>query len=867
MKRSNSKHLSWQLAMRYLQKHWKPFAAIALVMGLFASSLFSVQLLRGCVQHTLLEMRLDTYGHFSGAALWADPNTVTAEKLEKGHGGLAQVYGEFLIQEQNTQVSYGTLDATAARALGLQFKDGGLPQHAGEIALPYSVYVQLKQFVNIGESITVPIADAQNNAASSVYTLCGIFYDGYHLWEQAYSQLDNITLPAAIVYPTGETPTLAHIIFDDHYIGKIDTTPDASYWGNGKYYVNWRSVYRTESDEEEENNRIVLLTTFATILLSVLAFFGIRNAARMMLHEQQKNLQLLRCIGMTPKQVIQILTIQGLWLAFAAMIIGGAAGTGILALAVAVYRQMGNAMQFAFPLGTAAIAAALCFAVIFLSYRLQVRRMLRTAERNIEETPSTHSKKTALPKYAHLWQLYLGSIGKHKRKANRSAGVMLALLIGIMAFGRYAVNLYIADYFNSGWRTKETIGLEYCYRELGGSTIMKELNRETNRKLGLSADQLSEIESDPSLQVELSMTGTYATAFLQHTEESPAYQQTIAPEYSVLQFYESFDIDGKAVFADQGIPSDIDLLEYPIAGIPAHQLASFSADLTEGTFSEQAFADGLQAAVLGSEFAIGDRVTVWILEHSEDVRKPRATCIEVEIAAKYNADEETSRLAKLLQGRFGSECLLLPDQIMTKADSQLRYSYVWIKRLSDPTNETENARLEKKLLNIYAQCETGAFAFKNYATLSEQQHQLTAAYQAPYIFLGGLLLMLILLSLLFSTVTRSKIAYKQYAIMCTVGMTPAQLCLLMLLEHILFAVQYLLYGILLGWILISGVSFFTKTSLHIPLMLQCLLQISGLLAICWLFVAVMSALLSVHQMRHGSMVGGMHNDMMWTGKG
>lgn len=859
MKRLHSKHLPWQLAMRYLQKHRKQFAAIALVMGLFASSLFSVQLLRGCVQHTLLEMRLDTYGHFSGAALWVDPDAVTDEKLEKGHGGLMQVYGEFLMEEQQTQLSYGTLDATAALALGLQFKEGELPQKSGEIALPYSVYVQLKQFVNIGESITIPIEDTKGNATST-YTLCGVFYDGYEVWEQAYSLLENTALPDVIVYPTGETPTLAHIIFDESYIGKIETTPDAAYWCNGKYYVNWGSVHRATSAEEEENRSIVLLTTFATVLLSVLVFFGIRSAVRMMLHEQQKNLQLLRCIGMTPKQVIQVLTIQGLWLAFAAMLIGGAVGTGILALAVAVYQQMGSSMQFVFPLRTAVFAVALCFAVIIISYGVQIRRMLQTSERNVEQIPRTRKRNITLPKYASLWKLYIGSIGKHKQKVNRSSGIMLALLVGIVSFGSYAVHLFVADYFKSDWRTKEAIGLEYCYREIGGNELINQLNKESNRKLGLSANQLDEIQNDPSLQVELSMTGTYATAFLQHTEESPAYQHEIAPEYSMLQFYASLEKDGEAVFAENGIPSGIDLLDYSIRGIPYDQLASFSSDLTDGALSEEAFTNGLQAAAFGSGFAIGDHVIVWILEHPEDNGKPRLTCKEVEIAAKYSTDEETSRLAKLLQGRVGTECLLLSDQVMTNADSQLRYSYVWIKRLSDPANENENIRLEKKLLNIYAECEKGMFAFKNYATLSEQQQQLAAEYQAPYVFLGGLLLMLILLSLLFSTITRSKIACKQYAIMCAVGMTPKQLRILMLRESIRFAVQSVLYGIALGWILILGASLFTKTEVDIPLMIRCILQVGSLMAVCLLFVAVASAFLSVHQMQYSSVIGNIKND-------
>lgn len=252
---------------------------------------------------------------------------------------------------------------------------------------------------------------------------------------------------------------------------------------------------------------------------------------------------------------------------------------------------------------------------------------------------------------------------------------------------------------------------------------LRKLNRETNCKIGLSAEQMAEIQNDPSLRVELSMTGTYATAFLQHTADSPAYQHQIAKQCSMLEMYKEYDIDGEAIFAENGIPSGIDLLDYSIHGIPYDQLV-----------------------------------------------------------------------------------------------------------------------------------------FKNYATLLEQQEQMAAEYLAPYLFLGCLLLMLILLSLLLSTVTRSKIAYKQYATMCAVGMTHKQSAMLMLWENIRFGIQYLLYGILLGSGVIIAVSIITKTAIEISVMLRSVLRISGLVAIGLLVVAVVSALISAHLMRSVNIVGAMNND-------
>ena len=262
MKDTSVKRLPVKLAVTYLRQHGKQFLAIALVVGMFASTLFAVQLLRSAVEHTLLTMRLDTYSHFSGAAFSVDPALVTPERLAHGHGGLAEVYGSFVIEDAQISVLYGTLDETAISALGLTLREGHFPQAKNEIALSYSTYVALKQYVSIGETISIPIG--KDAITGTDYTLCGIFYDGYTQWDTAYEKLDNTDLPEVIVYPNGQTAMYSHIIFDDSYIGKADTTPDDADWCSGKYYVNWGAVHQTSSKEEAERQSIMVLTIVAT---------------------------------------------------------------------------------------------------------------------------------------------------------------------------------------------------------------------------------------------------------------------------------------------------------------------------------------------------------------------------------------------------------------------------------------------------------------------------------------------------------------------------------------------------------------------------------------------------------------------------
>ena len=152
--------------------------------------------------------------------------------------------------------------------------------------------------------------------------------------------------------------------------------------------------------------------------------------------------------------------IQGIWLSVASVIVSALAGTIWLYFAVLLYRFAGNPIEFVFPMRTFLFASALCFATILLSYGILVRRLSQTDERNLNVVHSKHQKAAPLPAYTSISKLYHYSVGKAYRKANRTGGVLILLMIAVMSFGTYAVQLFVEEHFDNDFDTKGCTGRE-----------------------------------------------------------------------------------------------------------------------------------------------------------------------------------------------------------------------------------------------------------------------------------------------------------------------------------------------------------------------------------------------------------------------
>lgn len=842
------KHIEIKLASVYIKKHFRQFAAVVIVAAIFASTLFSLQLFKGAVENTLLAVRLDTYGHFSGAAFNADTNNADLNTLSQNDAGIVSVCGKICANDD--YINFGTVDSNAQRAIGIEFKEGAMPKNESEIALSYTSYTKLGQYVNIGECILLDVADENGGTYTKSCILSGIMYDYVDIWNEAFEDVENHDIPEIIIGNPQKDALFSHIVFGDSYVTKINTTPNEALWCGGKYYVNWFSVNGSAGDEEEQNKQINTITLIATIVLAGIVFVGIKSVTQITFANQQNNLQLLRCIGITPKQTLNVFMLQGLWISVFSSILGGVFGVVLLFCAIKGYNLFGYEMMFSFSGKSLLLAASISFLTVLLSYSIQIRKVLEKSE--VETFAQINKKHSShIPKSANT--LYRDTVLKAQHKANTLSGVLVVLTVAVSIVAVYATNLYIHDIFKSDKRTSEALGIDYCYRATGGAELPHALNTEINRAVGITKENLDKISNNGEIELVMSCTGDFATAFLYDDGTYGKTYEHIDEYHSIKYNYDMIGMNGDETLAKFGFSENEDLYNYSILGVPFEQLSKFDSDLFSGKLDNQAFENGTQAAYIGNEFDVGDVVSIAIFdfdksidgiddENDENLYSPKITVLQLTIGAVFNPDE-SSRIANMLGRSIGEEGLIISDEIMLKADNQLNYSYVWVDRTSNSQNETDIEMTEAFLLDIFSQCETNQLEFKNYSNVEQQQKALATKYAAPYVFIGALLVILILISFIVTNVSSRNSFAKTHSILSALGMTGSAIRHLTLLGNLEFCLIRLAFGIMIGISSVSVISIVTKTPLETDVMTNVCIIIGTIFFVLFAISAVLSGLM------------------------
>lgn len=755
MKRRVLGRTAWQL----MRRHKLRIFMMMLVMACYAASFVLIQLLQGTIQNTMLRMRLDKYGHFTGVIVDVQPDLYANAALPDT--GVMTISGQIPSATYGSPICIGTIDEAAQKMLGMELKSGRMPQHPDELALMYDSYLRLGADAEIGETITILVMTASGELAEQSFTLCGILYDYDACWGKVFGSLDGAYLPTALLYDTDSTSAM--LLCGESY---LDSVPQD--WYGGQFHQNY---YVCNGDwDEQTTQRIFAVTAItATVFLAVFLYFGIRSVTEIAYQTQRRSIQIFRCIGMTPAQILQILMIQGIALTAGTLLLSLLFGILLTWCIVSVMNRLGNQLFFAMPMNSLLIAAGIVIANVFSSYALQMRKLLRQSERMLTDIPKHKCRQ-----YRTASALYRGTIGRTRHRRMRFNGVLIAVMSLLFLIGSYGsdmfANLYIADLEQEA----EQLHADYAFLPIGGGTMLQYLNTEIKRDYGLTAEQLAEITNHKETAVALSITGDYAASFLlwDDREQHPTYLEEIRDKRSYRRTITEFpDLDADMILAQYGFNAEQDLIEADILGIPYAQLSGYADFLADGALHEDAFVSGAEAAFVHfadaeSGYAVGDTVTVLLFDFPKDpvAAPPRITSYPVTISAVYTADGEMAQQMRWLDARG---CLFISDIAMLNADSALRYSTVLVNQ-TDESDDTADIA-ESFLLDIFRHCEQGQFRFCNYTSLDRQRTEQARQYAAPFLFLTAMLLGVALVSYLITNLTGNLANSHSDAVLFAVG--------------------------------------------------------------------------------------------------
>ena len=482
------------LAMGNLKQRKKQYTI--LIIGIILAMVFSsgVMFFISCTKSSNEEYKRRSMGNFYGY-YFACEDFVDVEQGAKD--GLVESYGYAHVlgyaYTDEEEIDKGTpvawLDEDAKDLYYVHFIEGRYPEAKGEIAIEKDAALRLGIKPIVGEEIsfsmlTANYTDFLDTSTEKTYTIVGIMTDKRKNYEKFLGRDYIPQFPAALVSSeetvdvggkeipavffnaiqdslkeTIKTEVLPSIysynsLFFVNFISPIYDKATAVYgesYNNPNFMYNVRSLYG-DSNGDVMNSSLLSITL--AVVLTIASCIGIINAFTTNLKERKKQIGMLRAVGATRRQIINIFGREAFFIA----LICAPIGVGISYLGVKLYAKiMGDGFIFIPDYSVLIISALIGIICVMLAALIPLISASKIspmqAIRNVELSRKMKHKKIKTQKHFIVPKLLSNRSMKFYRGRQISITLILIITIFISSFG-FA---FLKDEFiNYTWHTFNT---------------------------------------------------------------------------------------------------------------------------------------------------------------------------------------------------------------------------------------------------------------------------------------------------------------------------------------------------------------------------------------------------------------------------
>lgn len=482
------------LAMGNLKQRKKQYTI--LIIGIILAMVFSsgVMFFISCTKSSNEEYKRRSMGNFYGY-YFACEDFVDVEQGVKD--GLVESYGYAHVlgyaytdeQEMDKGTPVAWLDEDAKDLYYAHFIEGRYPEAKGEIAIEKDAALRLGIKPIVGEEISFSMLTANytgflNASTEKTYTIVGIMTDKRKNFEKFLGRDDIPQFPAALVSSeetvdiggkeipavlfnatqdslkeTIKTEVLPEIysynsLFFVNFISPIYDKAIAVY---GENYNNPNIMYNVQNLYADSNGEVMnssLLSVTLAVVLTIASCIGIISAFTTNLKERKKQIGMLRAVGATRRQIINIFGREAFFIA----LICSPIGVGISYLGVKLYAKiMGDGFIFIPDYSVLIISALIGIICVMLAALIPLISASKIspmqAIRNVELSRKMKHKKIKTQKHFIVPKLLANRSMKFYR--GRQIGITLILIITIF-ISSFGFAFLKDEFINYTWDTFNT---------------------------------------------------------------------------------------------------------------------------------------------------------------------------------------------------------------------------------------------------------------------------------------------------------------------------------------------------------------------------------------------------------------------------
>lgn len=423
----------------------------------------------------------DYYGYYFNPPDFVDMEGGVKDGYIKNYG-YAHILGYAYTDEE--KIDKGTpiawLDDNAKDLYYVALKEGKYPENKGEIALEANAALRLGIDAKVGEEISLSVLNANgtefsNTATEKTYTIVGILTDKRKNLEY-YDSLNVPTMAAAFVSDKEEVDVGGKEILALYFNPTQDSLNTAVKVQDGDYYyittefegsflhkiyekayeqngtdsipdITLVSRYYYDTNSTVANSSILTITL--TVVLMLASCIGIINAFSTNLQERRKQIGMLRAVGATRRQIINIFGRE----TFIIALICAPIGVVISYFGVKLFATlMGDEYIFIPNMAVLFGSAGISVICVMLAALIPLFRASRISPmqsiKNVELNRKMKRKKIKTEKQFNVPKLLAKRSIKFYKGKQVGVSIILALTIFISCFG---LSVLKTDLKDSAW--------------------------------------------------------------------------------------------------------------------------------------------------------------------------------------------------------------------------------------------------------------------------------------------------------------------------------------------------------------------------------------------------------------------------------
>lgn len=303
------------------------------------------------------------------------------------------------------------------KMLPFEIKEGRAPQNGKEVVLEEWLYKKYYRDAHIGDHIKVATEHGEE-----AFTLTGISSSGI---ASQYERVGEVY--AGWNEEQGGYVSIFFRLKDEKHVGDYGEEFSKLPGRDVGFSENYRLLSLLgESGIDGRNQALTMISVILVVLIVVATVAVIYNAFHISVMERIKHFGMLRAIGAEPKQIRQLIMVEGIILSFIAIPIGILAGLGGISI---VLKMMGSNVlgieSFALSIDPLVISASCAVAVISVMISVLLPAHTASSISPIEVIRSggkeqkklrKRKKKTKIPFYSYAIELAKRNIGRNKKR-------------------------------------------------------------------------------------------------------------------------------------------------------------------------------------------------------------------------------------------------------------------------------------------------------------------------------------------------------------------------------------------------------------------------------------------------------------------